>query len=497
MGKQTRREFLTSTSLAAVSAGAFSLLQSCISMNQPTSVKKQPNIIFILADDLGYGDLGCYGQKKIKTPNLDRMAAEGMRFTQHYAGSTVCAPSRCALMTGLHTGHAFVRGNYLLDHDLFEGDLPIPLDSVTVAKVLKEADYATGIVGKWGLGGRGTRGVPNKQGFDYFFGYLDQIRAHSYYPNYLWRKEEKVDLKENHKGQRGTYSHDLITKEALQFVERNKQGPFFLYLAYTIPHAELAVPEDSLEQYKGKFPEKPFEGGNYNAQKTPRATYAGMVSRMDRDIGRLFAKLKELRIDENTVVFFSSDNGPHKEGGIGPDFFNSVGPLRGLKRDLYEGGIRVPMLAHWPGKIKPGSASDHVSTFWDFLPTACELVGLKPLGEIDGISYLPTLLGKKQKQHKFLYWEFSRYNWNWKSGQKRPPRNWLESQAVRLGDWKGIRLNIYENPDGPIELYNLKNDIGEKHNVAEHHPKIVAKIEKYLKTTRTPSRHFPVRKARK
>ena len=486
MKNLNRREFLTMAAAA--------MMPSC-SYNSgfvySDDASKRPNIIFILADDLGYGDLGCYGQQKIKTPSLDRMSAEGMRFTQHYAGSTVCAPSRCALMTGLHTGHTYVRGNYLTDHVKFEGDLPIPSDTLTVAEFLKKAGYATAIIGKWGLGGPGTTGVPNKQGFDYFFGYLDQIHAHSYYPGYLWRDEEKVELEGNRTGRQNTYSHDLITKEALEFVERNKQQPFFLYLAYTIPHAELAVPQDSLKQYEGQFPEEPFEGDSYRVQKTPRAAFAAMVSRMDRDIGRLFAKLKDLRIDENTIVLFSSDNGSDKEGGADPWFFNSTGSLRGLKRDLYEGGIRVPMLVRWPGRIKAGSVSEHISAFWDFLPTACELAKVNPPDGIDGISYLPELLGKKQEQHKFLYWEFFSYNWFWQPGQNEQWRNRFESQAVRMGDFKAIRLNVYENPNAPMELYNLENDIGEKFNIAQQHPEIIAKIQEYIKTARTASEYFP------
>lgn len=471
MGNQTRREFLTSTSLAAISAGASSILQSCVSIGTVSDVNKQkPNIIFILADDLGYGDLGCYGQQKIQTPNLNQMAAEGMRFTQHYAGSTVCAPSRCALMTGLHTGHCVIRGNALV---------PLRPADVTVAQLLKKARYTTGLIGKWGLGEADSTGIPRKKGFDYFFGYLNQAHAHTYYPSYLWRNEEKVELESNVAGQKGTYSHDLLTDEALQFVERNRRQPFFLYLAYTIPHAELAVPEDSLKQYEGKFPEKPFEGGHYAAQKTPRAAFAAMVSRMDRDIGQLFDKLKEFGIDENTIVFFSSDNGPHKEGGADPDFFNSAGPLRGIKRDLYEGGIRVPMLARWPGKIKPASVSDHISAFWDFLSTCTELAGIKTPDNIDGISMAPMLLGRpeQQKKHRFLYWEFH------EQGGK---------QAVRMGGWKAVKLNVHKDPDSPIELYNLKNDIGENHNIADQYPEIVTKIKKLLKTARTPSKYFPV-----
>jgi arylsulfatase A-like enzyme len=441
---------------------------------------KQPNIIFVLADDLGYGDLGCYGQEKIKTPNLDRMAAEGMRFTQHYAGSTVCAPSRCALMTGQHTGHCIIRGNALV---------PLRPSDVTVAEMLKKAGYATGLVGKWGLGEAGSTGIPNKQGFDYFFGYLNQVRAHNYYPAWLWRNQEKVKLDNevvyiNEGYARGVgsaatkrvdYSHDLFTKEALQFIEHNKSQPFFLYLAYTIPHANneshlvgrhgMEVPDYGI--YKDRdWPE-------------PQKGHAAMITRLDRDVGRLFAMLQELRLDENTIVFFSSDNGPHKEGGAEPEFFDSNGPLRGIKRDLYEGGIRVPMIVRWLGTIKAGSATDHISAFWDFLPTAAELAGVKQPDDIDGVSMLPTLLGQphRQKRHRFLYWEFH------EQGKK---------QAVRMGDYKSVRLNVYKDPSGPIELYDLKTDIGEKHNVADAHPKIAAKIKRYLSTARTPSKEFPI-----
>ncbi len=435
----------------------------------------RPNIIFILADDLGYGDPGCYGQERIKTPSLDRMAEEGMRFTQHYAGSTVCAPSRCVLMTGLHTGHCLVRGN---------ARVPLRPSDVTVAELLKKAGYATGIVGKWGLGEPGSTGIPNKKGFDYWFGYLNQRHAHNYWPEYLWRNTEKVRLRNvvkpvNPPGgvatKRVEYSHDLFAKEALAFVERNKDRPFFLYLAYTIPHANnearqkgMEVP--SLEPYADKdWPE-------------PQKGHAAMITRMDGDIGKLFVELKELGIDENTLVIFSSDNGPHKEGGADPRFFKSSGPLRGYKRALYEGGIRVPTLARWPGKIKPGSVSDHISGFWDFLPTCAELAGFKAPKDIDGISMVPTLLGKPQKQnkHEFLYWEFH------EQGKK---------QAVRMGDWKGVRLNVARKPNGPIELYNLKTDIGEKNNVADQHPDIVAKIAQYMKTARTPSKNWPWPKA--
>ena len=466
-----RRDFLKALGFGTMSVtlpgcgNAFGRLAGRSSANRP-------NIIFILADDLGYGDLGCYGQKRIKTPSLDRMAEEGMRFTQHYAGSTVCAPSRCVLMTGLHTGHCLVRGN---------ARVPLRPSDVTVAELLKRAGYATGIVGKWGLGEPGSTGIPNKKGFDYWFGYLNQRHAHNYYPKYLWRNEEKIQLKNevrdvNPPGgvatKRVEYSHDLFAKEALAFVESKKDTPFFLYLAYTIPHANnearqkgMEVP--SLEPYADKdWPE-------------PQKGHAAMITRMDGDIGKLFAKLRELGIDENTLVMFSSDNGPHREGGNNPDFNNSNGLLRGIKRDLYEGGIRVPTLARWPGRIKAGSVTDHISGFWDFLPTCAELAGFKTPKAIDGISMVPTLLGKRgrQKKHKFIYWEFH------EQGKK---------QAVRMGDWKGVRLNVARKPNGPIELYNMKTDIGEKHNIADQHPEIVAKIAKYMKTAHTPSKNWPL-----
>ncbi|OHB65470.1 MAG: N-acetylgalactosamine-6-sulfatase [Planctomycetes bacterium RBG_13_50_24] len=464
--------------LTAVSAGASWLLPGCAEPARTSALPKyRPNIIFILADDLGYGDLGCYGQKAIKTPNIDKLAAEGMRFTDHYAGSTVCAPSRCCLMTGFHTGHALIRGN---------ADVPLRPSDVTVAELLKEAGYSTGIIGKWGLGEADSTGIPNRQGFDYWFGYLNQRHAHNYYPEYLWLNENKFELKNevNHVigGQdrtpggvatrRDVYSHDLFAEQALSFVEKNKDNPFFLYLALTIPHANneagnkgMEVP--SLEPYADMdWPE-------------PQKGHAAMITRMDGDIGRLMAKLKELGIDDNTLVIFTSDNGPHKEGGGDQEFFDSSGPLKGYKRALYEGGIRVPMIARWPDRIKAGSVSNHVSAFWDFLPTCCELVGVKSPQGIDGISMVPTLLGRpgEQREHEFLYWEFH------EQGKR---------QAVRMGDWKGVRQDVAENPNGPVELYNLKNDIGEKSNVAVRHPGIVAKIEAYMKAARTPSEHWPL-----
>jgi arylsulfatase A-like enzyme len=476
MSRQTRREFMTMMGVAAASAGASLLWPRCTRISRGAGAKKdRPNIIFILADDLGYGDPGCYGQKTIQTPNIDKMAAEGMRFTDHYAGSTVCAPSRCCLMTGLHSGHAWVRGNALV---------PLRPSDVTVAELLKQAGYTTGIIGKWGLGEPETTGIPNKQGFDYWFGYLNQRHAHNYYPSYLWRNEEQFPLKNevNHviggwdrtpggvATNRVEYSHDLFAADALRFVEQNRDRPFFLYLALTIPHANNEAGNKGMEVPSfGPYADKDWP--------EPQKGHAAMITGMDRDIGRLMAKLKTLGLHEQTLVMFSSDNGPHKEGGGDPAFFNASGPLRGYKRALYEGGIRVPMIARWPGRIEAGSTSDHVSAFWDFLPTCCELIGINAPDRIDGISMLPTLLGRsgQQKKHEYLYWEFH------EQGKK---------QAIRMGRWKGVRLNAAKKPDGPIELYDLQSDLGEKNNVAGQHPQVVTKIEGYMRTTRTPAEHF-------
>lgn len=422
----------------------------------------KPNIIFILADDLGYGELGCYGQQKIKTPNLDRLASQGMRFTQCYAGTTVCAPSRAALMTGLHSGHGRIRGN-----DAY----PLQPEDVTVAEVLKQAGYKTGAVGKWGLGLAGTPGTPNKKGFDEWFGYLGQTPAHNYYPTELYRNERIYGLEKNLNGARGQYAPDLFSMVASNFVRVSKFTPFFLYLAYTIPHANNELKTNAME-----VPSlEPYEYENWPEQEKRKAA---MITRMDRDTGELMKELKTLKIDDNTIVFFSSDNGPHKEGEVHPEFFQASGPFRGVKRDLYEGGIRVPMIARWPGKIKPGTVSEQVWAFWDFLPTAAEIAGLKPPANIDGISMLPTLLGQKQtNQHEFLYFEFH------EKGSK---------QAVRMGDWKAVRLELGK----PLELYDLKSDPGETHNLAEQHPDVAGKMEEYLKTARTDSPRWPLKSAK-
>jgi arylsulfatase A-like enzyme len=436
---------------------------------------RKPNIIFILADDLGYGELGCYGQGKIKTPNLDRLAAEGVRFTSFYAGSTVCAPSRCALMTGLHTGHAYIRGN---------ATLALRPEDRTVAEVLKQAGYHNGLVGKWGLGNQHSTGVPQNKGFQEFVGFLDQTHAHDYYTDHLWRydaatgRDQEQTFYENMDGKRQLYVHDLFTTAATNFVRINRPDqfnhfqPFFLYLAYTIPHANneegnrtgngMQVPSDA------PYSDEPWP--------QPEKNKAAMITRLDRDIGRLLERLRQLKMEESTILFFSSDNGPHKEGGVDPNFFSSAGPLRGIKRDLYEGGIRVPLIARWPGRIKAGQVNDDPWAFWDFLPTAAELAGAPVPDNLDGVSMLPTLLGQSQtNRHEFLYWEFHERGFQ---------------QAVRMGGWKAIRLQ----PGRPLELYNLKTDLGEKHDVAAQNPEVVAKIEEYLKTARTDSDQWPIKK---
>ncbi len=460
--------------LALVVAAALQTqAQTSRSAYVPSSPLK-PNVILILADDLGYGDLGCYGQQKIRTPNLDRMASQGMRFTSFYAGSTVCAPSRCALMTGLHTGHCLIRGN---------AKVPLRPEDLTVAKLLQNAGYRTGLVGKWGLGNENSTGVPQKQGFDVFLGYLDQTHAHDYYPAFLWRYDRRTGfddkqlLPENDDGKKGIYSHDLFTAAATNFVRINKPEqqngfrPFFLYLAYTIPHANneetrrsgngMQVPSDA-----------PYSSEPWSQ---PERNKAAMITRLDTDVGKLLDTLKTLNIDEDTVVFFSSDNGPHKEGGGDPKFFDSSGPLRGIKRDLYEGGIRVPLIVRWPGHIKSRQVNDQPWAFWDVLPTLAEIAGAKPPTNIDGISMLPSLLGRPQtNHHDFFYWEFHERGFQ---------------QAARMGPWKAVRLEL----GGPLELYNLEQDIGEQHNVAADHPDIVAKFEAYFKTARSDSEHWPVK----
>jgi len=471
-GQISRREFIR-----IVGLGAASLVLSGRRSNATAKTGK-PNIVFIMADDLGYGQLGCYGQTKIRTPHLDRMAAEGTKFTQVYAGHCVCAPSRSVLMTGKHTGHTSVRANG-------GGSTLLPED-ITVAEILRQAGYATGIFGKWGLGDHGTAGVPYKQGFDEFYGYLHQVHAHFFYPWFLWRNDEKHVLAENNDKERKEYSHDLIAEQSLEFIRRHRDEPFFLYVPFTIPHFELLVPEDSLEEYEGKFPEPwPYvdKRRHYADQAAPRATLAAMITRMDRDVGRILDLLKELEIDEDTIVFFTSDNGGYRLARPGePDFFRGNGPLRGGKGTFYEGGIRVPMIVRWPGKVAAGATDDLIWAFWDVMPTLAELAGAKAPAGIDGISVLPRLLGRGQEQpDRFLYWE------KIPQGKGGTPA-W--SQAVRWGKWKAVR----NKPRLPLELYDLDSDIGEKNDVAEGHPDVVARIESYLKTSRTVTRSYPAEK---
>ncbi len=461
---------------------------------------RPPNIIFILADDLGYGELGSYGQTKIRTPNIDRLAAEGMRFTQHYSGSPVCAPSRAVLLTGLHTGHAYIRDNDEMSergdvwHDLsLEGQRPLPANTYTIGTMLQDAGYTTGAIGKWGLGGPGSSGEPNRQGFDHWYGYLCQRIAHGYYPPYLWRNTEKHVLENeyvyphqrlpedadpsdpnSYEPYSGTqYSMDLMAQEALDFIRRNSEEPFFLYLPFPVPHVALQVPEESLAEYDGAFPETPYIGDRaYLPHRTPHAAYAAMITRMDREIGRIRTLLEELGLDDKTLIIFTSDNGPTFNGGTDSEFFNSAGPLRGLKTQLYEGGIRVPLIAWWPQLVEAGSTSDHVSAFWDFLPTFAELVGTEVPTDVDGLSLLSTLFGRSDEQarHEYLYWEYH------------------GRQAVRLGDWKGYRASV----DSPIELYDLAADIGETRDVADLHPDVVARIAAIMQSGRTESELFPL-----
>ncbi|WP_282122102.1 arylsulfatase [Algibacter mikhailovii] len=447
---------------------------------------KKPNIIYILADDLGYGDVGVYGQTKIKTPHIDKMANEGMRFTNHYSGQTVCSPSRCSLMTGMHMGHASVTRN---------GQLLNP-DDVTVAELIKPVGYVTGIIGKWGLSeGAINANSPNQQGFDHYLGFENQGFAHFYYPEYLLRDHTKVEFPENvgirdksghYIEGKGTYSHDVFAKEALQFINDNKSEPFFLYLPFAIPHAELTIQEEAKKQYRGlNWPESPkSEGGGghkddagygsqyvggYCAQEEPNLTYAAMISKMDENIGRILDLLEELGIAENTIIMFASDNGPSDEGGQDISFFNSSGDLRGKKRDVYEGGIRVPYVVRWKGTIKGGTASDLPSAFWDVLPTVCDLAGVGKPKNIDGISLLPTLLGNtnNQKKHDYLYWEWQH--------NKKP-----KYEVVRSGKWKLFKITPHKSDDWFYELYNLESDIGEEKNLASQYPEIVEKLKIYI-----------------
>ncbi len=422
---------------------------------------RKPNIIYIMADDLGYGDLGCYGQQVIETSRLDQMAREGMRFTNAYAGSTVCAPSRCCLMTGKDTGHAHIRGN---------ARVALPVEETTVAECFKQAGYATGIVGKWGLAEPDTYGVPNRRGFDYWFGYLNQGRAHNYYPDYLWENEQQYWLDGNADGRKEQYSHTLMTEKGLDFIRQNRDDPFFLYMAYTLPHANNELGRDT-----GDGMEVPSHGA-YAARDwpSPQKGHAAMISLLDRDCGRILDLLAELGIDDDTLVIFTSDNGPHKEGGADPAFFSSWGPLRGYKRDLYDGGIREPMIARWPGRIQPGSESDLPWAFWDFMPTAGELAGFDSPEGIDGHSIAPAFFGGQAPEHDFLYWEFQQQELK---------------QAVRRDNMKAVRLGMTR----PTEVYDLEQDIGEKRDLAADEGEFVKWAEDLFANHRTDAPDFPVR----
>jgi arylsulfatase A len=481
MGGIKRRRFLQQAGAAGAAAltGGLSLSPAGCTQSGFQGESGKPNIILIVGDDLGLTDVGCYGGRKIRTPNIDKLAAEGMRFTQSYSGSPVCAPSRCVLMTGLHTGHAYIRDNREIKP---EGQEPLPADTITLPKLLKAEGYVTGTMGKWGLGFPGSTGEPNRQGFDLFFGYNCQRLAHNYYPSYLWRNDQKITLEGNNDGLTGRqYAPDLFESEALSFIRSNRNNPFFLFFATTVPHLALQVPEDSLAEYKGVWEETPYDGKNgYLPQAAPRAAYAAMVTRFDRSVGRIMALLRELSLEDDTLVLFSSDNGStYNIGGFDMDFFQGTGGLRMHKGYVYEGGIRIPLIGRWPGRIAAGTTSNHVCAFQDILPTCMEVAGAAgriPAG-IDGISYQPTLTGRNsQRRHDFLYMEFPAYG-----GQ----------QMVRMGNWKGVRQNLVKNPAAPIELYDLGSDPAEKNDVAAAHPGIVENIAGIMKKEHRPSQAFP------
>jgi arylsulfatase A-like enzyme len=484
------------------------MVLACLARHEASAAEPQrPNIVFLLCDDLGYGDVGCFGQKKIRTPNVDRLAAEGMRLTVHYCGNAVCAPSRCTLMTGKHPGHAFIRSNRQYRPDS-EGQWPVPADTVMLPKILKELGYATGAFGKWGLGAPDTTGEPLRQGIDRFFGYNCQGVAHNFYPTYLWDNAKRRELNNpsfavnqklppdadpnapgSYAGFAGKeYAPDLINEQARQFLRDHKDGPFFLYYPTTVPHLALQVPEDSLREYLGKFPEEPYVGGRgYLPHRTPRAAYAAMVTRLDREIGRLIDLVEELGLTERTIFVFTSDNGPlyDRAGGTDTDFFGSAGEFRGRKGSLYEGGIRVPCIVRWKGQIAPGTESSRVTGFEDWLPTLLELIGAKdhtPAG-IDGISFVPMLFQKPQEPRPFLYREIPEYG-----GQ----------QCVRAGDWKVVRQKLNPSPKaklepGPIELFNLADDPRETTDVAAAHPNVVARLANLLTNQHVKSEVFPMR----
>ncbi len=429
---------------------------------------EKPNIIYIMADDLGWAELGSYGQEKIKTPNLDRLAKEGMRFTQHYTSAPVCAPARYSLMTGKHGGHSYVRTNFEVgEWDSHEGQLPMPEGEVTIAEILKKEGYATGAFGKWGIGQPGSEGDPLNQGFDRFYGYNCQRHAHNLFPEYIIDQDKRVPLPGNTATVYGqTYAPSKIAEEAIAFVEKHKEEPFFLYYPTIIPHLALQVPYEELAPYINEWDETPYVGKSYQPHPTPKAAYAAMISHMDMQIGRLLDKLEELGLTENTVVFFTSDNGTtFIKPQVDYEFFESVAHLRGLKGETYEGGIRIPMIVRWPEKIKPGQVTDHISAHYDALATIAEIGGAKVESQHDGISYLPTLVGEKQAEHEFLFWDFAGYG-----GQV----------ALRQGDWKAVRKGLIKNPGAKLELYHLSKDPSESNDVSTEYPEKVAEFTRLM-----------------
>jgi arylsulfatase A len=454
-------------------------LHAVFAQKQP----RKPNIIYIYADDMGYGELGCYGQKKIKTPNLDKLAGEGIRFTKHYTSTPVCAPARCMLLTGRHGGHSFIRGNYEMGgfpDDKEGGQMPLPEGTVTIAKVLKNAGYATGAFGKWGLGMNNTTGDPNKQGFDSFYGYLDQKQAHNYYPTHLWENGRRDQLNNpvidvhrrlspgapdsafNYfKGK--DYAIDKIADKAQKFIADHQKEPFFLYLPMTIPHVSLQVPDEALKEYIGQFDEKPYHGTkNYASVKYPLSTYAAMITYLDKQVGKIIQQIKALGLDENTIIMFSSDNGATFNGGVDANFFNSVAGLRGLKMDIYEGGIREPFIARWPGKIKAGITTDFVSAQFDMFATFSDIAGVQGVVS-DGISLLPVFTGKgKTKAREYLYFEYGE-----KSGQI----------AIRFEKFKGVKSDVKNNKNAPWELYDMVEDEKETQDIASKHPEIISRLD--------------------
>jgi len=442
---------------------------------------KQPNIIFLLADDLGYGDVACYGQQKIATPNIDKLAKEGMQCNQFYSGSAVCAPARASFMTGLHQGNAAVRGNVSYKP---EGQTPLPDTSITFTQLLQKNGYRTGAFGKWSLGFIGTSGEPAKKGIDVFYGYNCQSLAHNYYPDHLWDNTTKLEFPENPE-KHSNYSADLIHSKALAFIETQGKQPFFLYLPYTLPHGDLSIPHDSIyEYYVKKFNEAPkLKPANFKAkdgtwfEPYPHAAFAAMVARLDKYVGEINALLKKKGIEENTLFIFTSDNGPHREDGGDPDFFNSSGNLKGIKRDLYEGGIREPFIAKWKGHIKAGSSSAYPFAMWDMFPSFLSLAGVQNNNHIDGISIMPLLLNKPQAEHPYLYWELA---------------EGVPKQAVRWGNWKAVRMSKTLLADTPVELYDLQKDPLEKINVAAEHKDIASKMQQMMNDAHHYNTNWPL-----